>query len=364
MNFEFSEDMQMLSDQAQRLFAARDARGQARAVLDGAQTYDEPLWREMAALGWLGAGIPEDFGGAGLGPLAVCVLAEQIGQSLAATPYASSICQAAEAILRFGSAEQKLALLPGIAAGETIATFADQTAPGGRITIGGGVLSAQDLLVAQAGIADVLVLAARDAAQAMGLYMVDLRQAGVTRAACATVDPTRGFGALSFDRVEAAPLGSGRCDQAAFDALIARMIIPVAFEQVGGASACLTMARDYACERHAFGRPIGSFQAIKHKLARMFVHTELARSNANYGAWAMASDAPDLVEVAATARLSALRAYDYATRETLETFGGIGFTWEADCHLYLRRAKLLAAAHGGEMLWSERLAAQLDARYR
>lgn len=366
MNFEFSDDMQMLGAQAERLFAERDATAKARAVLDGRQLFDEALWQEMVALGWAGATIPEEYGGAGFGPQAACILAEWLGQSLAAVPYSSSVCHAAEAILRTGTVQQKQEYLPLIASGRRIATFAG--APllrgSGRCpTVRNNTVTADDLLVADAMIADLLVLAAVDGGGETGLYLVDLGQTGVRRTGCTTIDPTRNHGLLSFERAEAVLLGGGGIARHALDRLLARMVIPLAFEQLGVASACLKMARDYACERHAFGRPIGSFQAIKHKLARMFILNELARSNASYGAWAVSVETPELVEVAATARLSGLRASQFATRETLQTFGGMGMTWEADVHLYLRRAKLLAASHGAEPVWSDRLISQIQPRY-
>ncbi|QEH79998.1 acyl-CoA dehydrogenase [Sphingomonas sp. C8-2] len=366
MNFEFSDEMIMLGEQAERLFAARDARKTARAVLDGApHRYDAALWREMASLGWMGVAIPEAYGGAGLGAQALCIIAEQIGRSLAAIPYATTLYLAAEAILLAGTEEQKQSLLPAIAAGERIMSFVDATTGARPGQVGrDGAIHADALLAPEGEIAGSLVLAALDADGETGLFLVDLSQAGVKRAPITTIDPTRNYGLLTLGHVAAERLGSGATTRATLDRLIANAMIPLAFEQVGGATACLTMARDYALERHAFGRPIGSFQAIKHKLARMFVANELARSNAYYGAWALSTNAPDLAEAAAIARLTAIDAYHFAARECLEVFGGLGFTWEADCHLYIRRAKLLASAFGGTVKWSEALMAQIESRYR
>lgn len=367
MNFEFSEDMLMLGDQAGRLFAAREAKRTARRVLDGELRHDAALWAEMASLGWLGVSIPEAYGGSGVGAQALCVIAEQIGRSLAAIPYASTLYLAAEAILQAGSPGQKQSLLPGIAAGERIATFVDATPMRQTVRAGGngdGRILFETLLVPEGEIADILVIAALDEGGGIGLFVVDLHQDGVARRPVTTVDPTRNHGLVSLLDAPAERLGGVAIDRVMLDRLIANAMIPLAFEQVGGASACLELACDYARERHAFGRPIGSFQAIKHKLARMFVQNELARSNASYGAWALSTEAPDLAEAAATARLSAIEAYHFASRECLEVFGGLGFTWEADCHLYLRRAKLLASAFGGTVAWSETLMSHIEKRYR
>jgi acyl-CoA dehydrogenase len=136
----------------------------------------------------------------------------------------------------------------------------------------------------------------------------------------------------------------------------------VAFEQVGGADASLEMARNYALERYAFGRPIGSFQAIKHKLADVYVAIELARSNAYYGAWALTADAAELPLAAATARVSATEAFHLASKENIQTHGGIGFTWDVDCHLYYRRSKQLALALGSAPWWKHRLVELLEMR--
>ncbi|MEI9987895.1 MAG: acyl-CoA dehydrogenase family protein [Aliidongia sp.] len=136
----------------------------------------------------------------------------------------------------------------------------------------------------------------------------------------------------------------------------------MAFEQIGGAQACLDMARDYALERYAFGRPIGSFQAIKHKLADVYIATELARSNAYYGAWALATEAAELPLAAAAARVAATEAFHLASKENIQTHGGMGFTWETDCHLYYRRSKHLALTLGSAPWWQDRVIAELEAR--
>jgi alkylation response protein AidB-like acyl-CoA dehydrogenase len=136
----------------------------------------------------------------------------------------------------------------------------------------------------------------------------------------------------------------------------------VAFEQVGGAEACLHMARDYAMQRFAFGRRIASFQAIKHKLADIYVALELARSNAYYGAWALADGGAELPLAAAAARVSATEAFHLASKENIQTHGGVGFTWEFDCHLYYRRAKLLSLALGSPREWKDRLISHLETR--
>jgi alkylation response protein AidB-like acyl-CoA dehydrogenase len=177
-----------------------------------------------------------------------------------------------------------------------------------------------------------------------------------------TVDPTRSHARVVFDNVAAEPLGAPGAGWPLVRKLLDRAAVLVAFEQVGGAQAALDMAREYAMGRFAFGRPIASFQAIKHKLVDMYVALELARSNAYYGAWALSTDAPDLPVAAAAARVSATEAFWLAAKENIQTHGGMGFTWEFDCHLYYRRAKLLALSLGSARRWKHELMNRLAGR--
>jgi len=181
------------------------------------------------------------------------------------------------------------------------------------------------------------------------------------RETVATIDPSRSHAKLVFDQAPAEPLpGADSADEVR--RLLDRAAIMMAFEQVGGAQAALDMARDYALQRYAFGRPIGSFQAIKHKLADIYVAVELARSNAYYGAWALHSNAAELPIAASVARVAASDAGWLATKENIQTHGGMGFTWAFDCHLYYRRAKLLGMALGGTREWKHRLVDELKQR--
>ena len=174
-----------------------------------------------------------------------------------------------------------------------------------------------------------------------------------------TIDPTRSHGRLVFADAPAEPLGAPGEGWPLVERLLDRAAVLVAFEQVGGAQAALDMARDYAVGRFAFGRPIASFQAIKHKLADMYVGVELARSNAYYGAWSLSKDAPELPVAAAAARVAATEAYFHAAKENIQTHGGMGFTWQVDCHLFYRRAQQLGLVAGGSKAWKERLVSQL-----
>jgi alkylation response protein AidB-like acyl-CoA dehydrogenase len=272
---------------------------------------------------------------------------------------------AAEAIMLAGHADQQRALLPALATGETIFCVALAEGPGNphprliHAEVRGGRLTGGKWPVADGMIAQQAVVVARDGDGAPGLFLVDLAGPGVTRTALASLDPTRGQARIDFASAPAEPLPAAR-GWAAVEALLERSAVPIAFEQIGGARACLEMAKDFAMERHAFGRPIASFQAIKHKLVDIYVANELARSNAYYAAWALQSDAPDLATAAAAARVSATEAFHLASKENIQVHGGMGFTWAADCHLYYRRSKLLGLAVGGLPWWKDRLVSRLE----
>jgi acyl-CoA dehydrogenase len=365
LNFDFSEDLNQIRAEA-RAFLAEHAAGAARGALNAQQGIDRPLWAQIGKLGWAGAAIPEAYGGSGLGDEGLCVLAEEIGRAVAPTPFASSAYLASQAILRFGSEAQKTRLLPKLADGSTIGCFALAETMGApradtvRATLRQGRIDGTKSPVIDGAVADLAVVAVRDGAE-VALAVVELAQPGVTRTTLETLDPTRGAARLDFAGATAELLPGAR-DFSAVCGLLDRAAVFFAFEQVGGAQACLEMARDFALQRMAFGRQIGSFQAIKHKLADVYVAIELARSNAYYGAWALGAQAPDVTSAGAAARVAATRAFELASAENIQTHGGMGFTWESDCHLYYRRAKHLSLVIGAAPFWKDRLLSAIEHR--
>tara|TARA_Y100001934_G_scaffold283390_1_gene402749 strand:- start:20207 stop:21316 length:1110 start_codon:yes stop_codon:yes gene_type:complete len=366
VNFDFSEEQELLREQARRMLADRDALGRSRKSLNEDGVFDAELWHEMAELGWLGTALPEEYGGAGLSYVDLCVIAEELGRANAAVPFASTVYILAEAILRFGNEEQKQHWLPKIVAGDVVGAFATAEGAGPvtesrvQASVAAGQLTGKKVAVADGVDASLLLVLAKESGKP-GLYLVQADADGVETTAVKMNDRSRPASAVTFTGPKAEALTT-EDGWDAYQTLLDRAAILVAFEQVGGSQACLEMARDYSLERYAFGRQIGSFQAIKHKLADVYVATQIARSNAYYGAWALNADAAELPIAAATARVAGCRAFELASKENIQTHGGMGFTWELDCHLYYRRAKNLGLALGSARLWKNRLVSQLETR--
>jgi len=368
MNFDFNDDQKFLKSEARKFLDGECPPSRVRAVLDDdGKAYDEALWQAVAAQGWLGAAIPEEHGGLGLGHLELCVIAEELGRAAAPIPFGSTVYMLAEAVMLAGSDAQKAAILPKIAAGEIIGALATSEGPGAltpgavKATVSGGKLSGVKLPVTDGDIATLAVVLAKEGGKP-GLFLVDLTAGGVAREALSTLDPTRDAAKLTFDGAPAERLGPAGEGFALLEQLLDRAAVLIAFEQCGGADKCLEMAKAYALERYAFGRVIASYQAIKHKLADMYVKNELGRSNAYYGAWALNTNAPELPVAASAARIAASEAFWFASKENIQTHGGIGFTWEMDCHLYYRRSRQLGLVAGAPRVWKERLVSHLERR--
>lgn len=357
MNFDFSEDQEMLRNEARKFLEARCPATQVRAVLeDMDRSFDADLWDELVEQGWTALTLPEEFGGLGMSRTDLCVLAEELGRVLAPVPFASTVYILAEALMLAGTDVQKKKL-GAIATGECIGCLAIAEGPGepnfdlveARVSAGkliGGKLPVVDGMAAT----DALVLA-RDENDFVRLYLVPLDHETVSRKGLESVDPTRGIARIDFAGTPADPIG----ELGLIERLLDGAAVLLAFEQIGGADRALEQAVDYAKERHAFGRAIGSYQAIKHKLADAYVHNQVARSNAYYGIWALDAGSEELAQAAAAARVSACHAFWYAARESIQTHGGIGFTWEADQHLFYRRALALDMTAGSPRLWRDRL---------
>lgn len=371
MNFDFSDDQKLLKEQVRKFLNDKCGLDRVRKVLDGDEPYAKDVWDGLVEMGLTGTSIPEQYGGLGLGKLELCVIAEELGRSAAPVPFSSSVYLAAEALVEAGTEDQKQAWLPKLASGEAIGTFAMSEGPVAasprtiETKFSGGKLNGTKIPVPDGDIADFAVVLANTGGsgdRALSLVLVDLNGAGVTREAVKTIDPTRSHASITFKDAPAELMGTEGEGWAATATIFDSAAILMAFEQIGGAEAAMWMARDYALERYAFGRLIGSYQAIKHKIADMYVKLELARSNAYFGAMMLNDKGAELPEAAAAARISATEAYRYAAQENIQVHGGIGYTWEANTQFYFRRSKLLALALGSALEWKDKLVTRLETR--
>lgn len=364
MDFDFSDEQKSLMDQAQRVLAEHGDALSRRKVFEREAPFNAALWNQITDLGWTGAAIPQAYGGLELGYVTLCGFALEIGRALAPVPFASSIFVAAEAILLAGTEAQKATHLPELIAGRQIGALALTEGLGPIVptrlttTYANGRVTGRKIAVIDGGVADIAIVAAVSDG-ATGLFLVHLDGEGVLREAQDGIDPSRPLHSITFDGAPAEPLDAWQGAGDVIERLLARASILTAFEQLGGAEAALAMAKTYALERHAFGRPIGGFQAIKHKLAEVYVSIELARSQAYYAAWALEADDPSLIVAAASARLAAIAAFEQAAADLIQVHGGIGMTWEHDSHLFYRRSRHLAVAFGDAGQWRETLMAEL-----
>jgi alkylation response protein AidB-like acyl-CoA dehydrogenase len=368
MDFDLSDDQKMLREQARRFLGSAVTYDGLRAHIAEGAGIDRRLWKQVADMGWLAVTIPEACGGLGLGTLDQGVIAEELGRRAAPVPYAESAGLAVDIVLRLGSEAQKAELLPRLAAGDMIAGLAffegggapDEAAMATfRTTASGGRIAGVKSPVIDADAVDLLLVAAKDEQGRIAVFLVERGAIGIASRPLHGFDQLRLGSVLTFADTPCTRLGDGGDAGAALIAAFDRAAIVCAFEQLGGAQECMEMARDYAIERRAFGRQIGSYQAIKHRLADMLVKIELARSNAYFAGWAADHDPGAAPLAAAAARLTASEAYDFAARENTQVHGGISFTWEANCHFHYRRSRLLATWLGGERHWSRRTIAGL-----
>jgi alkylation response protein AidB-like acyl-CoA dehydrogenase len=369
VNFDYSDDQKFLKDEARKFLEQKCGPAVVRGVLnDETKSYDKDLWKSVAEMGWLGAAIPEEYGGLGLGKVELCAIAEELGRVVAPIPFASTVYFAAEAVMLAGDDRMKGFLLPKVASGEWIGCFATSEGPGAitakaiQCKVVDGKLTGVKIPVTDGDVANFGVVLASEGGKP-GLYTVNLTDAAtVTRETLKTLDPTRGAAKLTFRDAPVNALGASGEGMSLMEQVFDRAAVMLAFEQLGGADKCLEMAKAYALERFAFGRVIASYQAIKHKLADMYVKNQVARSNAYYGAWALNTDAAELPIAAAAARVACTEAFWFGSKENIQTHGGMGFTWEVDCHLYFRRAQQLGLVAGASKVWKERLVGQLERR--
>ena len=351
MEFAFSDEQRMLRDTVRRFLDERVPMQRVRTTMETDAGFDLGLWEAIAAQGWQAMAIPEEYGGAGFTVLEQAILMEEMGRSLLPVPFLSSIVLGADLVLRAGSEDQKRSILPAVAAGELRLAVAHLEDSGRWDRAGiemvaepdgdGFLLSGTKTFVLDGHTADTLVVVVL-LDGGTGLLLVDGTSPGVERRRVETMDMTRPQAEIRFDRVrvpQSAVLGDPSSGWEALAATSTRAVVLLAFEQVGGAQRCLDMAVDYAKLRVQFGRPIGSFQAIKHLCADMLVKVESARSAAHHAGGAALEGGDELEVAAPLAKSYCSEAFLFCAAENIQVHGGIGFTWEHDAHLYLKRAK-------------------------
>jgi alkylation response protein AidB-like acyl-CoA dehydrogenase len=365
LDFSFTEEHEELRATVRAFLAAKSDEAAVRAQMATERGYDPAVWTQLAEqLGLAGLIVPEEHGGAGMGYVELLVAMEEMGRSLLCAPYLGTSVFAASALIECADPTVQKALLPEIGAGRAIVSVA-HAEPGGRWDLAGIAMSARakgdgfDLDGTKAWVldghsADVLLVVARGE-DGLGLYRVDADAEGMTRTLVPTLDTTRKLAHVELAATPATRISTG--DQTAnFGRVLAKTVAALAAEQVGGAQRCLEMATGYAKTRLQFGRPIGSYQAIKHKCADMLVSVELAKSAAYAACFAAAEDGDDLLEAAALAKAYCSEAYFTAAAENIQIHGGMGFTWEHPAHLYLKRAKSSDLLFGDAAYHRERLA--------
>lgn len=362
MSILYTEEQQQIQDAARRMLADGYSAERLRNLLEAPGRYDETHWQACREMGWTALAIPEAYDGLGLGLLELALVAEAGGRSLCGSPFLLSSYAAAQAILMAADAATKAEVLPLLASGEKIATIGfgrgnDALAILPPVTWSDGSISGTMPAVLAGAHADLAVVLAADGASPH-LVLVEL-DASVGRDILNTYDNSRGVADLSFTSTPARLLGEADAVTTAW-AVLERAAVVLAAEQTGGADACLELACAYANTRQAFGQPIGKFQAIKHKLAEIYVATEIARANCLEAALRHDRGLADFTPLAAAARVSACEAYDLAAREGTQVFGGIGATWESDMHLHMRRARSTAGTFGSRFVWQDRLISALE----
>lgn len=356
MTFTLNDEQRMLKDAARDFFREQAPVTRLRKQRDAKKNGRDPdLWREMAAMGWAGVIIPEEFGGAGLGYVALGAVLEESGRTLVSSPLHSSALVGASALLLAGTDAQKQEWLPKIAAGEVTATIAIDEgahhAPGkSKLKFEGGKLSGAKQYVADGHIADLIIVAGADA-----IYLVRGDAAGLTRRELITAD-SRGAADLKFEGVAAEKMNGGAD---VIDAILDRARIGLAAEMVGQASEAFEITSEYLKTRRQFGQVIGGFQALQHRAAKLFTDLELTRSCVLAALDALDRGADNIAEYASLAKARASETLHLASNEMVQIHGGIGMTDEHDAGLYLKRARVAEALYGGASFHRDRYATLL-----
>ena len=369
MNFAYSEEQEELRRTVRAFLDQKSPETEVRRLMETEDGLDPAVWSQMAEqLGLQGLAIPEEFGGSGFSYVELCIVLEEMGRRLLVAPFFSSVVLAANTLLESGDDAAKKELLPGIASGETFATLAF-TEENGRwdeagITLqatqtgGSWSLTGAKSFVLDGAIADLILVAARTDA-GVSIFAVQGDAPGLTRTRLATMDLTRKQAKLEFADTPARLIGAEGAGWGVIETVLDLVNVALVNESVGGAQEVLETAVQYAKDRVQFGRPIGSFQAIKHKCADMLLEVESSKSAAYYAASCAAERTDELPTTACLAKAYVGEAYFHAAAENIQIHGGIGFTWEHSAHLYFKRAKSSELLFGDPAYHREMLAQRL-----
>ena len=374
MDFQLSEEQEELRQMARSFLAEQSGPDEVRAAMQSPLGYDTATWRRISAeLGWPSVHIPEAYGGLGLGHVDLAVLLEATGETLLCAPFFSTVALGVNTILQVGTHSQKTERLPSLAEGRQTATLAFGEASGrwdahGIETLAtpdgeGFILEGSKCWVVDGHSAGLLLVAARSPGsigeQDISLFALDGETPGIARRALPTMDQTRRLAEIELAGVRVGPDSIvGELGQAwpGLRRSLDLAAIALAAEQVGGAQRCLEQAVAYAKERDQFSRPIGSFQAIKHKCADMYLDVETARSALYYAACIADDGSDDLTTNASLAKAWCSEAYFHCAAESIQIHGGVGFTWEYDPHLHFKRARAGESWLGDPNYHRERIA--------
>ena len=361
MYFDLNDEQRQIKETSKEFLAARYKPERIRELLDSEHGFEESDWKEMVELGWTGLALPEEHGGQGLGIVELAAVFEEMGYALAPGPLLSNTVVGL-ALSLCGSDDQKAEFLAPLAAGEkrgapalidagssaTIGEFVMEAQSNGN----GAALSGEKILVMDAAAADFLLVATADGKR----HLVDTSESGVSIDREASIDPTRPLYSVRFDGVDVPSERTLPAEGEDYFKVFQRVCVAISAELTGIAQRTMEMAVDYAKERQQFGRPIGSYQAVSHRCAQMLLETEGARSATYYAAWAADQSPEDLPLAASMAKAYASDAGWRVPNQSLQVHGGIGFTWEHDLHLWLKRAKVDAAMFGDSHWHRERVA--------
>ena len=369
MNFAFTDEQEELRKTVRSFLENKSSEEAVREQMETDNGFDPAVWNQMGEqMGLQGLSIPEEFGGSGYGFVELGIVLEEMGRALLCAPFFSTAVLAANTLLQSGDDDAKAKYLPGIASGETIATLA-YVEPSGKwdesgITMqatktdDGYTLSGTKSFVLDGHTAGLILVAAKTDA-GTSLFAVDGDASGLTKTNLSTMDQTRKQAKLDFDNTPAELIGEEGKGWDMLETVLDLAAVALAAEQVGGAQKVLEMAVDYAKVRVQFGRPIGSFQAIKHKCADMLLEVESAKSAAYYGMWCASEMNDELPSTASLAKAYCSEAYFHAAAENIQIHGGIGFTWEHPAHLYFKRAKSSELLFGDPTYHREQLAQRI-----